>query len=31
VRAISAAYDKDLARRLWEVSEELTVVRFQTI
>ena len=28
VRASSAAYDADAARRLWEVSEELTGVRF---
>nr|WP_042179623.1 oxidoreductase [Kibdelosporangium sp. MJ126-NF4]CEL13922.1 probable oxidoreductase/Short-chain dehydrogenase [Kibdelosporangium sp. MJ126-NF4]CTQ88289.1 probable oxidoreductase/Short-chain dehydrogenase [Kibdelosporangium sp. MJ126-NF4] len=30
VRAIRAAYDEDVARRLWEVSEELTGVRLQT-
>jgi NAD(P)-dependent dehydrogenase (short-subunit alcohol dehydrogenase family) len=29
VRAIRAAYDEDVARKLWEVSEELTGVRFQ--
>jgi NAD(P)-dependent dehydrogenase (short-subunit alcohol dehydrogenase family) len=29
VKAIRAAYDEDLARKLWEVSEELTGVRFQ--
>ncbi|MET0235183.1 MAG: oxidoreductase [Kibdelosporangium sp.] len=29
VRAIDAAYDRDVARKLWEVSEELTGVRFQ--
>jgi NAD(P)-dependent dehydrogenase (short-subunit alcohol dehydrogenase family) len=30
VKAIRAAYDEDVARKLWEVSEELTGVRLQT-
>jgi len=31
VQANKAAYDKDIARRLWEVSEQLTGVRYEAL